>query len=456
MRCLDAGGDVDPTMNNTSTSSSSGHGYAVLARTLREWEEFVCEGAGALGAHCHGPGVGPSDVPGTRNLPGRYDPWGMGEYEREYVTDLNRYIRTGGTKDPFASSLAITNSKAKTQGLQDSSTSLSLPNPMRERAVARGWLSMIERDPSLGLMTELDAATAIASMAMYCGAVEHAADRESVTLLEHCNDDANAWSKTTDDLLKRSNLGISRRRAIQFPPVTKTGGSANTSSSSTGGASSSSNGVVVELELPESQPERDLDRLRSSIVSEPISSRTTRSNKRGEDMNEKEEEFGGNGQEQDQGCEETEEDEERLEEHNYTDDFDSGYFGMDNLVHDESLLILDRLRDLTTRSLHLQVKLRREQKRKRLALGGGAGGAGGVTIGEASIIAETRKANETLQWRLRQRERALAAAKDARETLALQLQVADKRAETAEKAKMDLEREVILNEIRTCIEWTES
>ena len=34
--------------------------------------------------------------------------------------------------------------------------------------------------------------------------------------------------------------------------------------------------------------------------------------------------------------------------------------GMDNLASDDTILILDRMRDLTTRTLHLEVRTRRK------------------------------------------------------------------------------------------------
>ena len=287
------GGLSDGSSSPTGSDSDRGDcaaigvargGYAVPARSLSSWRDCVC--VGAMPAAARGP-AGPDG-----------DPWGLGRPSREDCYSALRGGGEGGGGD------------------------------RRARAVAQGWLAgLADRDD--GAMGDHEAARAMLHMhndapharphprprpCSQSAHLEgyHAADRDSVTLLEHCYDEpSNAWTKKW----------------------------------------------------------RDRDHAQD------------------------------HAQTQDEGCGQGD---------------DQG--GLAGLADDDSLLVLDRLRDLTTRTLHLQARLRSEHLQRRTALLGQAQG-GRFVLSDVPAVRALQQANEGLALRLAQKSRALRVAEGRCEAL---------------------------------------
>ena len=88
---------------------------------------------------------------------------------------------------------------------------------------------------------------------------------------------------------------------------------------------------------------------------------------------------------------------------------DYSYGNMDEyMTQDNTLTILDRLKDFTRKSLHLESELRKEyietkQFKKDT-------GIEKIIVGEMPLVRELKLANDDLRWRLAQKNRALVAS----------------------------------------------
>jgi len=83
----------------------------------------------------------------------------------------------------------------------------------------------------------------------------------------------------------------------------------------------------------------------------------------------------------------------------------SSHDELTNLADDETLVMLDRLKDLSTKALHLENKLRKsymENMRNMLETD-----TQQLRLGEMSILKELKLSNENLRWRLKQKQRVL-------------------------------------------------
>jgi hypothetical protein len=76
---------------------------------------------------------------------------------------------------------------------------------------------------------------------------------------------------------------------------------------------------------------------------------------------------------------------------------------------DSQVGIIDRLRELTTQTLHLQTRLRREHCRQ--IKGHLSTDSKPLSIGSLGVVQELKAANEGLRWQLTQRSKALKASK---------------------------------------------
>lgn len=80
-----------------------------------------------------------------------------------------------------------------------------------------------------------------------------------------------------------------------------------------------------------------------------------------------------------------------------------------NLANDETLIMLDRLKDLSTKALHLENKIRKnyvENMRNVL----NTDDTQQLRLGEMSILKELKLSNDNLRWRLKQKQRVLISS----------------------------------------------
>jgi len=105
----------------------------------------------------------------------------------------------------------------------------------------------------------------------------------------------------------------------------------------------------------------------------------------------------------------------------------------DPLLQDETLLMLDRLRDLTRKAAYLEDHLRDDylDKRRRLL---SSDYVDTVTVGQAGLLAELKMANDNLRWRLQQKQLANRAQKAIIINLQERLFEAEARIKDLEKA----------------------
>lgn len=89
-------------------------------------------------------------------------------------------------------------------------------------------------------------------------------------------------------------------------------------------------------------------------------------------------------------------------------DYDNIY-NNNSIANDETLVILDRLRDVTSRALHLESRLRDSHLEKKKSILS-TDGDEVITIGQAHVLKEMKLANDNLRWRLQQRQRGLKAS----------------------------------------------
>ena len=75
----------------------------------------------------------------------------------------------------------------------------------------------------------------------------------------------------------------------------------------------------------------------------------------------------------------------------------------DLLATDETLVALDRLREMTTKTLHLESRLRKEYLDTKQFVR--SSGVEKVTIGEVHLIKELKLANDDLRWRINGKNR---------------------------------------------------
>ena len=107
--------------------------------------------------------------------------------------------------------------------------------------------------------------------------------------------------------------------------------------------------------------------------------------------------------------------------------YSEGYLN-EYLATDETLVMLDRLKEMTRKSLHLEARLRREYlATKQFAR---ETGIQKINIGELPIVREMKLANDDLRWRLSQKNRALTARDAMVKDLQAQLEEANKRLST--------------------------
>jgi hypothetical protein len=93
-------------------------------------------------------------------------------------------------------------------------------------------------------------------------------------------------------------------------------------------------------------------------------------------------------------------------------DVDNDYvneYNSNSIANDETLVILDRLRDVTSRALHLESRLRDSHLEKKKSILS-TDGDEVITIGQAHVLKEMKLANDNLRWRLQQRQRGLKAS----------------------------------------------
>lgn len=93
------------------------------------------------------------------------------------------------------------------------------------------------------------------------------------------------------------------------------------------------------------------------------------------------------------------------------------------LATDETLVSLDKLRDMTTKTLHLEARLRKEYLETKNFVRNS--GIEKVTIGEVHLIKELKLANDDLRWRIKNKNRAAAALANSVEALQRQLRAKD-------------------------------
>ena len=98
-----------------------------------------------------------------------------------------------------------------------------------------------------------------------------------------------------------------------------------------------------------------------------------------------------------------------------------------NYWQDETLVSLDKLREMTTKTLHLEARLRKEYLDTKNFVRNS--GIEKVTIGEVHLIRELKLANDDLRWRISNKNRAVAALTTSLE--GLQKQIRDKDEEIA-------------------------
>ena len=89
------------------------------------------------------------------------------------------------------------------------------------------------------------------------------------------------------------------------------------------------------------------------------------------------------------------------------------------VANDETLVTLDRLKDMTHRTLHLEARLRREYVKTKSFVR--ETGIEHVTIGDMPVIREMKMANDDLKWRLQQKHKALMMSQATVEALQKQL-----------------------------------
>ena len=87
----------------------------------------------------------------------------------------------------------------------------------------------------------------------------------------------------------------------------------------------------------------------------------------------------------------------------------------DLLATDETLVTLDRLKEMTRKTLHLEARLRKEyldakKFQQETAIEK-------ITLGELPIIHELKLANDNLRWRVATKNRALQASNNTIEAL---------------------------------------
>lgn len=90
------------------------------------------------------------------------------------------------------------------------------------------------------------------------------------------------------------------------------------------------------------------------------------------------------------------------------------------LATDETLVMLDRLKEMTRKTLHLEARLRREYLATKQFVRETS--IEKVNIGDMSLIREMKLANDDLRWRMSQKNRALAASEAMVQHLQAQLQ----------------------------------
>lgn len=77
------------------------------------------------------------------------------------------------------------------------------------------------------------------------------------------------------------------------------------------------------------------------------------------------------------------------------------------LATDETLVTLDRLREMTTKTLHLESRLRKEYLETKQFVR--TSGVEKVTIGEVHLVKELKLANDDLRWRINSKNRTISA-----------------------------------------------
>jgi hypothetical protein len=113
--------------------------------------------------------------------------------------------------------------------------------------------------------------------------------------------------------------------------------------------------------------------------------------------------------------------------------------GEDSLADDETMLMLDRMRDLSTKVLHLETQVRERYRRDRELV---SRGPAVLTVGEGRLVRELKVANDNLRWKLQQRQRALLAAQEALSVMRSQSEEAELRARDSETMVARLKKQL--------------
>ena len=117
----------------------------------------------------------------------------------------------------------------------------------------------------------------------------------------------------------------------------------------------------------------------------------------------------------------------------------TGDSSMAGPVNDDILVTLDRMRDLSSKVLLLESRLRRQHLEARRSM---LNGPAILTIGEGHVLVEMKMANDNLRWQLQQRQRSLLAAQSALSILRERAAAAELRAEAAEAENMKLKKKI--------------
>ena len=110
------------------------------------------------------------------------------------------------------------------------------------------------------------------------------------------------------------------------------------------------------------------------------------------------------------------------------------------LATDETLVTLDRLREMTSKTLHLEARLRKEYLDTKQFVR--STGVEKVTIGEVHLIKELKLANDDLRWRISSKSRTVAALTTSLEGVQQQMQGKDEEISRLKDDIMHLRNEV--------------
>eukprot|EP01034_Spumella_vulgaris_P024595 gene24595-30961_t len=117
-----------------------------------------------------------------------------------------------------------------------------------------------------------------------------------------------------------------------------------------------------------------------------------------------------------------------------------GPYGL-SVSADETLVILDRLQEVTKHAQQLETRLREDHLYKQRSIASSGGEV--VTIGQVGVLRELKLANDNLRWRLQQKSSVIAANKTVIERLHTSLQTSERNLQQANEENEKLRNRTI-------------